>query len=116
MKMKKYESFDLWAEDQADKFQRVIKTLRKMVKKAVPALEETVKWGNGCWTRKDRPVAYLYADKDHLQFGFFHGTALPDPKGLLIGKGAYVRHVKIRKTGDIDSTLLGRWLRRAAKG
>lgn len=115
MKMKAYATFDLWAEDQKSAYQKLIKTLRKLVKKKAPSLVESVKWGNGCWVGKERPVIYLYADKDHLQFGFFYGTALSDPKGRLIGKGKFVRHVKIRTPKDIDEKLLGGWIRQAIK-
>jgi len=112
--MKKYASFDLWADDQASEFQRTISLLRKLVKATVPSLAESVKWGNGVWLRETQPIAYLYAGQDHLQFGFFRGSALRDPKKLLIGKGAYVRHVKIRKPADIDAATLARWLRQAS--
>jgi hypothetical protein len=48
-----------------------------------------------------------------VQFGFFRGSALEDPLGLLEGKAQYVRHVKVRKVGDIDPKSFGALLRQA---
>ncbi len=115
MRMKSYANFDLWQADRSAAHQRLAKSLRRFVKVTAPSLEESVKWGNGVWLRNERPVLYLYADKDHLQFGFFAGAKLTDPKGLLIGKGQYVRHIKIRSPKDIDRPRLGRWIRQAVR-
>lgn len=115
MKMKAYASFDLWAADQSAKHRRMIPTLRKLVKKVSPKLKETVKWGNGCWEGVEYPVIFLYADKDHLQFGFFAGAYLKDPKKVLHGKARYVRHLKVFTPKDIDEKLFARFIREAAK-
>ena len=32
----------------------------------------------------------------HVNVGFFHGAALPDPACLLQGTGKFMRHVKLR--------------------
>ena len=101
-KMKAYASFDDYLADQSPKNQVVIRALRKFVKRVEPGLSETVKWGNGCWIGQKGPVAYVYSDTGYVQFGFFRGSSLADPKGLLEGKGAYVRHIKVRATSEID--------------
>ena len=80
-----------------------------------PELEEAVKWGNGCWVKGKAPVAYVYSDKDHVQFGFIRGASLKDPKSLLVGKGQYVRHVKVRAVKDIDEAAFWALLRQAAR-
>src|SRR5262245_15427697 len=81
MKMKAYATFDKYLADQAPKNQRVIRSLRKFVKRIAPQLEESVKWGNGCWVKGKAPVAYVYSAPDHVQFGFFNGSALSDQNG-----------------------------------
>ena len=113
MKMKAYASFDLYLADQAPRNQTVIRALRKFVKRVAPQLEESVKWGNGCWVREKAPVAYVFSAKDHVQFGFFRGSALKDPKGLLQGEGKYVRHLKLTKRSDLDESAFGALLRQA---
>jgi Domain of unknown function (DU1801). len=49
-----------------------------------------------------------------VQFGFFHGSSLKDSKGLLEGKGRYVRHTKVRAPADIDQRAFVALLRQAA--
>jgi len=113
-RMKAYASFDAYLEDQSAKNQKVIRALRRFVKRVAPKLTESVKWGNGCWVNDKGPVAYVYSDSDHVQFGFFRGASLEDPKGLLQGKGAYVRHTKVRRTADIDERAFAALLKQAA--
>ena len=115
MKMKAYASFDLYLADQPPKNRKIIRTLRKFVKRVSPELEESVKWGNGCWLKGKAPVAYVYAAPEFTQFGFIRGSSLKDPRGLLEGEGQYVRHVKVRKIGDIDEKAFGALLRQAAR-
>lgn len=114
-KMKPYASFDAYLEDQSPKNQVIIRALRAFVKRAEPGLDETVKWGNGCWVGRNGPVAYVYSDSGYVQFGFFRGSTLKDPKGLLEGKGAYVRHIKVRDRSEIDARAFSALLRQAAR-
>jgi hypothetical protein len=44
----------------------------------------------------DAAFAYVNAFRAHVNVGFFHGAALPDPAGLLEGTGKFMRHVKLR--------------------
>ena len=115
MKMKSYATFDEYLDDQSPKNQTVIRALRGFVKRVAPKLQESVKWGNGCWVKAKKPVAYVYSAPDHVQFGFFYGSSLRDPEGLLIGEGQYVRHVKVRKRSEIDEKSFGALLRQAAR-
>jgi hypothetical protein len=50
--------------------------------------------------------AYVGAYKAHVSLGFFHGTELADPAGLLEGGGVRMRHVKIRWGRAVDSGAL----------
>ena len=113
-KMKAYASFDLYLADQPPKNQKIIRALRSFVKRTLPKLEESVKWGNGCWLKGNAPVAYVYSDTGYVQFGFFHGSSLKDPKRLLEGSGKYVRHTKVRHASGIDEKALAALLRQAA--
>ena len=113
--MKKYASFDDYLDGQPPKNRSIIRALRRLVKRVAPELQESVKWGNGCWVKGKMPISYVYSAPDHVQFGFFRGSALRDPKGLLIGNGQYVRHIKHRKPSDIDEDVLRAFLRQAVR-
>ena len=43
----------------------------------------------------DAPFGYVNVFTAHVNVGFFHGAALPDPAGLLEGSGKYMRHVEL---------------------
>ena len=114
MKMKTFASFEEYFADQSPKNQAIIRALRRFVKRAAPELTESVKWGNGCWLGGKSPVAYVYSGRGYVQFGFFNGAALKDPKGLLQGSGKFVRHVKVRSPSEIDARAFAALLRQAA--
>ena len=111
MKMKAYASFDEYLAGQTPRNQNVIRALRTFVRRAAPQLQESVKWGNGCWVQGKAPVAYVYSTPDYVQFGFFRGSALKDPMRLLNGKGKFVRHIKVGKRSDIDESAFRALLR-----
>jgi len=112
--MKTYASFDDYLADQSAKNQEIIRVLPTFVKRVEPGLREAVKWGNGCWIGRMGPVAYVYSDTGHVQFGFFYGSSLKDPKGLLQGKGRYVRHTKVHDPSGIDRRAFAALLKQAA--
>lgn len=113
--MNAYANFDDYLQDQEPKNRTIIRALRKFVRAVEPHLSEAVKWGNGCWVAGAEPVAYVYSDVGFVQFGFFGGSALKDPRGLLEGKGRYVRHIKVRASSDIDKQAFGALLRQAMR-
>jgi hypothetical protein len=41
-------------------------------------------------------VCYIAPQAGYVNLGFFFGTHLPDPKNLLQGEGARMRHVKVK--------------------
>jgi hypothetical protein len=114
-KMKAYASFEEYLEAQSPENQEIIRALRGFVKRIEPKLSEAVKWGNGCWIGNSGPVAYVYSDTGHVQFGFFSGSSLRDPKGMLEGKGQYVRHIKVRNRSAIDERAFAALLRQAVR-
>jgi hypothetical protein len=113
--MRRYAGFDEYLAGQSAKNRSILRALRAFVKRTAPKLEETVKWGNGCWVKGKRPVAYLYSAKGCVQFGFFRGSSLKDPKGLLEGAGNYVRHIKLYKISDLDRKAFGALLKQAIR-
>jgi len=56
----------------------------------------------------DAPFGYVNVFTAHVNVGFFHGAALPDPARLLQGAGKFMRHVKLRPGTAIDAAALSR--------
>ena len=55
---------------------------------------------------EDAPFGYVNSFKSHVNVGFFHGSALEDPAGLLEGSGKRMRHVKLKPGADLDAASL----------
>jgi hypothetical protein len=50
----------------------------------------------------DAAFCYVNAFTAHVNVGFFGGTELADPDGLLEGTGKFMRHVKLRPGQPVD--------------
>ena len=61
----------------------------------------------------DTPFGYVNVFRSHVNVGFFHGAALPDPARLLQGAGKFMRHVKLRPGTAVDATALSRLIEQA---
>ncbi len=54
----------------------------------------------------DAAFAYVNAFQAHVNVGFFHGSEITDPDGLLEGNGKFMRHVKLRPEIELDAEAL----------
>lgn len=56
---------------------------------------------------------YVAVHRRHVNVGFFLGTSLDDPAGLLEGSGRYMRHVKLRPGAEVAQAALRALIRQA---
>jgi hypothetical protein len=61
----------------------------------------------------DAPFGYVNVFTSHVNVGFFHGAALPDPARLLQGAGKFMRHVKLKPGDTTDTASLSRLIEAA---
>jgi hypothetical protein len=63
---------------------------------------------DGCPTAclGDAPFGYVNVFTAHVNVGFFHGAALPDPALLLQGSGKFMRHVQLRPGAAVNDAAL----------
>jgi hypothetical protein len=54
----------------------------------------------------DAAFGYVNSFKSHVNVGFFHGAALPDPDGILVGNGKRMRHVKLSTSDQLKTRIL----------
>jgi hypothetical protein len=54
----------------------------------------------------DAPFGYVNVFTSHVNVGFFHGAALPDPAHLLQGTGKFMRHLKLRPGAATNAAAL----------
>jgi hypothetical protein len=61
----------------------------------------------------DAPFGYVNVFTSHVNVGFFHGNALPDPARLLRGDGKFMRHVKLRPGTPTNAEALSKLIETA---
>ncbi len=81
----------------------IVSGVRQVLNEAAPDADEAIKWAQPVYS-SNGPFAYIKAFKNSVNFGFWRGVDLKDPKGLLQGSGDKMRHVKLTGTDDIDTT------------
>jgi len=80
----------------------VINELRNLLKKNLPDITETMKWGVICY----EDLYYIAALKDYVNIGFsILGLSKAEIK-LFDGAGKTMRHKKIRSTKDVNKELV----------
>jgi len=91
-----------------------ITAIRQIVREAAPKASESIKWAQPVY-EENGPFAWVKAYKSYVNFGFWRGAQLADPKGLLEGDGDRMRHVKIASPADVNQSALKRFVKEAAK-
>jgi len=71
--------------------------------------------GYGTSDRLKDGIAHIAVYARHVNLGFNEGAILPDPDGLLIGKGSQVRHLTVRTPDDLGRPEIRAFLRAARK-
>lgn len=92
----------------------VIEKLRVMIRAAAPRAEESIKWGQPVYEHRG-PFSYIKAHAGQINFGFWRGAELDDPKKLLQGEGLKMRHVRIVETSTLDDEALATFVTQAFK-
>ena len=87
--------------------------LRSIVKKVLPEIEETVKWGNITYLLNGENLAWIIVYDEHVDLGFFRGTELNSK--LLEGTGKNLRHIKIKNKNELNEAEITRLLEKAAE-
>lgn len=88
--------------------------LRGIVKDAAPDARESIKWAQPVY-ELGGPLCYFKAFKSSLNFGFWRGVDIDDPKGLLQGDGEKMRHVKLTSIEDINDDAFAAFVRQAVE-
>lgn len=92
----------------------VVSRVRQIVLEAAPEATESIKWAQPVY-ETNGPICYVKAFKNAVNFGFWRGVDLKDPKVLLGGSGTKMRHVKLTSLEDIDEKELAGFVRQAVR-
>ncbi len=63
-------------------------------------LEEAVKWNKLCYTLDGKNVAIIFCLKDYCGIGFFKGSLMQDPQGLLHRQGEHSQATRLLRYKD----------------
>lgn len=101
----KNEQIDLYIEKSADFAQPILSHLRTLIHRACPEVEEKIKWNFPTFEYKKSILCSMASFKQHCTFGFWLGTKMDDPEGILnqIGESAMGQFGRIRSFEDLPS-------------
>ena len=89
-------AIDAWMKQHAGQLGSIAHRWFEEMRKCGDEVREVLHDGCPVACLGDAPFAYVNVYTAHVNVGFFHGAALPDPAHLLQGAGKFMRHVKLR--------------------
>lgn len=111
-------SVEEWLANLPPDAQAITKALRAVARKNMPNAHEFIYHDAIGYSVNDSPfdrICYIAPQKKgYVNFGFFFGVGLPDPKKLLIGQGKRLRHVKVwsleeAKNPALEKLIVATW-------
>ena len=101
-------AIDAWMEDHRGELGAIAQRWFDVMRQCGDEVRELLHDGCPVACLGDAPFGYVNVFTSHVNVGFFHGAALPDPTRLLQGTGKFMRHVKLRpETAGDDAALSG---------
>jgi hypothetical protein len=89
-------AIDAWLNQRTGELGAIANRWFDVMRKCGDEVRELVHDGCPVACLGDAPFAYVNVFTSHVNVGFFHGAALPDPARLLQGTGKFMRHVKLK--------------------
>ncbi len=106
-------AIDAWMKDHAGELGSIAHHWFEVMRKCGDEVRELLHDGCPVACFGDAPFGYVNVFTSHVNVGFFHGAALPDPAHLLQGDGRFMRHVKLRPGAPTNTGALSRLIEAA---
>jgi hypothetical protein len=106
-------AIDAWMKERANELGAIAHQWFEMMRKCGDEVRELLHDGHPVACFGDAPFGYVNVFTSHVNVGFFHGAALPDPARLLQGAGKFMRHVKLRPGEATNAAALSRLIQAA---
>ena len=100
-------AIDVWLKRQVDELGAIAMEWFGRMRACGDDMRELMHDGHPTACVEDAAFGYVNVFKAHVNVGFFHGNALDDPSGLLVGTGKRMRHVKVKPGVELDGPALG---------
>jgi hypothetical protein len=104
---------EAWLEARSGELGRIARHWFEVMRDCGEDVRELLHDGQPTACDGDAAFGYVDAFTAHVNVGFFGGTSLADPSGLLEGTGKYMRHVTLAPRREVDSEALVRLIRSA---
>jgi hypothetical protein len=101
-------SVDTWLRWQKGELGEIARHWFEVIRECGDDVRELLHDGHPTACVADAAFAYVDTFKAHVNIGFFRGAELADPKGLFVGTGKRMRHVKIRPGKALDAAALAK--------
>ena len=101
-------AIDAWMKDHRGELGAIAQEWFEVMRKCGDEVLEILHDGCPVACLGDAPFGYVNVFTSHVNVGFFHGAALPDPAHLLQGAGKFMRHVKLRPGTATNAAELSR--------
>ena len=96
---------DAWIEGKTSGWQSgAARRVRDVIAAAAPEATCSIKWGQPVWEHNG-PFAFFKPARAHVSVGFWRGSEIADPKGILT-RGDRMGHFKLLGPGDLDDAAL----------
>jgi hypothetical protein len=102
-----------WMDEQPDDLRSIASRWFEVMRACGDDVREVLHDGHPTACVGDAAFAYVDAFTAHVNVGFYRGSGLPDPHGLLEGVGRRMRHVKIRTADGVNADALTRLIESA---
>jgi hypothetical protein len=94
--VEQHPAIDAWMKEHGGELGTIAREWFALMRKCGDEVRELLHDGCPVACLGDAPFGYVNVFTSHVNVGFFHGAALPDPASLLQGSGKFMRHVKLR--------------------
>lgn len=106
-------AIDAWMKERPGELGNIAHTWFEVMRASGDEVRELLHDGCPVACLGDAPFGYVNVFTSHVNVGFFHGAALPDPACLLQGSGKFMRHVKLKPGTQKDAASLTRLIEAA---
>jgi hypothetical protein len=113
--VKRDPAIDVWMQEHTGELGAIAQCWFTVMRTCGDDVRELLHDGHPTACVGDAAFGYVNAFTAHVNVGFFRGTELSDPQGLLEGTGKFMRHVKLRPDRDLDAAALTNLIQSAYK-
>src|SRR6266568_2818459 len=106
-------AIDAWMKEHAGELGAIAHQWFEVMRKCGDEVRELLHDGCPVACLGNAPFGYVNVFTSHVNVGFFHGAALPDPARLLQGTGKFMRHVKLTPGAATNAAALSRLIETA---